>query len=119
MSNGIQSNQKTSRAVSDTGFLILLALGMGGLVVGAMVIGSLSPEVVTVESLAGFGLLGVFKLLLSAILFLFVLFALIVFRQVQLMNRVLAVPIAGGFKFVAAGLVLFAIGIFLLSLVIL
>lgn len=69
------------------------------------------------DSLLNFGFLGVVRIFLWVLLVLFVIFSLVVVRQVQLMNRVLSVPIAGGLKFVALGLLVFAIGIFLVSLV--
>lgn len=63
------------------------------------------------------GLLSIIKFFLLTLLFLFVVFSAIVVRQVQLMNRVLTVPIAGGLRIVALALLLFAIGIFLVALV--
>jgi len=65
------------------------------------------------------GLLTIVKFFLLALLFLFIIFSVIVVRQVQLMNRVLTVPISGSLKFVALGLLLFAIGIFIFALLIL
>lgn len=64
-------------------------------------------------------LLGIVKVFLWLLFGLFVIFAVIVVRQVQLMNRVLSVPIAGGLRFVSYGLLLFALSIFGLSLVVL
>ena len=65
------------------------------------------------------GLLTIVKFFLLALLFLFIIFSVIAVRQVQLMNRVLTVPISGSLKFVALGLLLFAIGIFIFALLIL
>jgi len=65
------------------------------------------------------GLLTIVKFFLLALLFLFIIFSVIVVRQVQLMNRVLTVPISGSLKFVALGLLLFAIAIFIFALLIL
>ena len=65
------------------------------------------------------GLLSIVKFFLLTLLFLFIVFSVIVVRQVQLMNRVLTVPISGSLKFVALGLLLFAIGIFIFALLIL
>ena len=65
------------------------------------------------------GLLIIVKFFIWALLALFVIFSLIVVRQVQLMTRVLTVPVSGGFKFVAVGLLLYAAMVFLVSLVIL
>lgn len=65
------------------------------------------------------GLLSIVKLFLVALLFLFIVFSVIVVRQVQLMTKVLTVPISGSLKFVALGLLLFAIGIFIFALLIL
>jgi len=64
-------------------------------------------------------LLSIVKFFLLALLFLFIIFSVIVFRQVQLMTKVLAVPISGSLKFVALGLLFFAIGIFIFALLIL
>ena len=69
------------------------------------------------NSLIDFGFLGIVRIFLWILLLLFIVFSLVVVRQVQLMNRVLTVPIAGGLKFVALGLLVFAVGIFLVSLV--
>ena len=69
------------------------------------------------DSLLNFGFLGIVRIFLWILLLLFIVFSLVVVRQVQLMNRVLTVPIAGGLKFVALGLLVFAVGIFLVSLV--
>lgn len=63
------------------------------------------------------GLLSIIKFFLLALLLLFIVFSAIVVRQVQLMNRVLTVPIAGSLRIVALALLLFAIGIFLVALV--
>lgn len=65
------------------------------------------------------GLLDIIKVFLWILLLLFILFSLIVVRQVQLMNRVLTVPIAGGFKFAALGLMMFTVIIFIISLIVL
>lgn len=65
------------------------------------------------------GILTLVRLFIWALLALFVVFSLIVVRQVQLMTRVLTVPVSGGFKFVAVGLLLYAAMVFLVSLVIL
>lgn len=65
------------------------------------------------------GLLTIVKFFLLALLFLFIVFSVIVVRQVQLMTKVLTVPISGSLKFVALGLLLFAIGIFIFALLIL
>lgn len=64
-------------------------------------------------------ILDIVKVFLWLLFGLFVIFAVIVVRQVQLMNRVLSVPIAGGLRFVSYGLLLFALSIFGLSLVVL
>lgn len=69
------------------------------------------------ENLFSFGLLSIVKFFLLALLILFIVFSAVVVRQVQLMNRVLTVPIAGGLRIVALALLLFAIGIFLVALV--
>lgn len=71
------------------------------------------------ENIINFGLLGLVKGLLLSLLFLFIVFTIVVFRQVQLMSRVLTVPISGGLKFAALGLLMFAVGIFILALLIL
>lgn len=65
------------------------------------------------------GLLSIVKFFLLALLLLFIIFSVIVVRQVQLMTQVLTVPISGSLKFVALGLLLFAIGIFIFALLIL
>lgn len=65
------------------------------------------------------GILAIIRISLWILLLLFIAFSIIVFRQVQLMTKVLTVPISGGLKFVALGLLVFAVGIFLISLVIL
>lgn len=65
------------------------------------------------------GLLVIVRLFIWTLLALFIIFSVIVVRQVQLMTRVLTVPVSGGFKFVAVGLLLYAVMIFLVSLVIL
>jgi len=49
----------------------------------------------------------------------FIIFSLVVVRQVQLMSQVLTVPISGGLKLVALGLLVFAVGIFIISVVVL
>jgi hypothetical protein len=67
------------------------------------------------NNLFAFGLLSIIKFFLLTLLFLFVVFSAIVVRQVQLMNRVLTVPIAGSLRIVALALLLFAIGIFLVA----
>lgn len=64
-------------------------------------------------------LLVVVKGFLWVLLALFVIFAVIVVRQVQLMNRVLSVPISGGIRVGALGLLLFAVSVFVMSLVVL
>lgn len=69
------------------------------------------------ENLFSFGILTIIKLFLLILLLLFIIFSAIVVRQVQLMSRVLTVPIAGGFKFVALALLLFSVSIFLIALV--
>ena len=65
------------------------------------------------------GLLSIVKFFLLTLLFLFIVFSVIVVRQVQLMTKVLTVPISGSLKFVALGLLFFAIGIFIFALLIL
>lgn len=65
------------------------------------------------------GILGAVKIFLVVLLLLFVVFAFIVVRQVQLMNRVVTVSISGGLKFVAYILLAVSVGIFLVSLVVL
>lgn len=64
-------------------------------------------------------LLGVFRLLLWALLVIFIIFSGIVVRQVQLMRRVLTVPVAGGIFFMALGLFVYAIGVFILAVALL
>ena len=64
-------------------------------------------------------LLSLIRLCVWIFLLLFIAFSLIVVRQVQLMTKVLSVPVSGSLKFVALGLLTFAIGIFLFSLVVL
>ena len=59
------------------------------------------------------------KLFIWTLSLLFVLFSIIVIRQVQLMTRVLSVPISGGLKFITLGLLVYAILIFIISLVVL
>jgi hypothetical protein len=71
------------------------------------------------DNLIDFGLLGLVKVFLWMLLFMFVIFSFVVVRQVQLMSKVLTVPISGGLKIVALGLMIYAIGIFAISLVIL
>lgn len=70
-----------------------------------------------IDALFNHGLLLIVKIFLLILLALFIVFSAIVVRQVQLMSKVLTVPIAGGFKFVALALLLFAISIFLIALV--
>ena len=69
--------------------------------------------------LVDLGLLSVVRIFLWALLLMFVVFSLVVVRQVQLMSRVLEVPISGGLKLVAWGLLVFAVGIFIISVVVL
>lgn len=69
------------------------------------------------DNLFTFGLLSIIKFFLLALLLLFIVFSAVVVRQVQLMNRVLTVPIAGSLRIVALALLFFAIGIFLVALV--
>jgi len=69
--------------------------------------------------LVDFGLLSVVRIFLWALLLMFIIFSLVVVRQVQLMSRVLEVPISGGLKLVALGLLVFAVGIFIISVVVL
>ncbi len=64
-------------------------------------------------------LLGMFRILLWAFLAIFIIFSGIVVRQVQLMRRVLTVPVAGGIFFIALGLFVFAIGVFVLAVALL
>ena len=71
------------------------------------------------ETLINFGFLGIVKFFLLILLLMFVVFSLVVVRQVQLMSRVLEVPISGGLKLVAWGLLVFAVGIFIISVVVL
>lgn len=71
------------------------------------------------DNLLAAGFLTIVKMFLLILLALFILFSLIVVRQVQLMNKVLAVPISGSFKFVSYALLLFATAIFVTALVIL
>ena len=71
------------------------------------------------DNLTGFGFLGLVKVFLWILLLMFVVFSFVVVRQVQLMSRVLTVPISGGLKIVALGLMIFAVGIFIISLVVL
>ncbi|MBI5356526.1 hypothetical protein HZB78_02850 [Candidatus Collierbacteria bacterium] len=69
--------------------------------------------------LLNFGFLGLVKIFLWTLLLMFVIFSFVVVRQVHLMSKVLAVPISGGLKIVALGLLIFAVGIFIVSLVVL
>lgn len=71
------------------------------------------------DTFFGAGFLNITKVFIWILLVLFIIFSLIVVRQVQLMTRVLSVPVSGSLKFAALGLLLFAVGIFLLSLLIL
>ena len=71
------------------------------------------------ETLINFGFLGIVKFFLLTLLLMFVVFSLVVVRQVQLMSRVLEVSISGGLKLVAWGLLVFAVGIFIISVVVL
>lgn len=71
------------------------------------------------DNLIGFGFLGLVKVFLWILLLMFVVFSFVVVRQVQLMSKVLTVPISGGLKIVALGLLIYAIGIFAISLVVL
>lgn len=71
------------------------------------------------EDLINFGFLGLVKVSLWVLLLMFVVFSLVVVRQVHLMSKVLTVPISGGLKIVSLGLVIFAVGIFVISLVVL
>jgi hypothetical protein len=68
------------------------------------------------DNLFASGLLTIVKFFLLTLLFLFIIFSVVVFRQVQLMTRVLAVPISGSLKFVTWGLFVFAAGLFLFAL---
>lgn len=70
-----------------------------------------------IDTLFNNGILLAVKIFLLILLALFIIFSAVVVRQVQLMSKVLTVPIAGGFKFVALALLLFAIGIFVIALV--
>lgn len=65
------------------------------------------------------GILTIVKFFIWALMVLFIIFSVIVVRQVQLMTRVLMVPVSGGFKFIALSLLFYAIIVFLVSLVIL
>jgi hypothetical protein len=69
--------------------------------------------------LADFGFLGIVRFFLWILLLMFIVFSLVVVRQVQLMGRVLEVPISGGLKMVALGLLIFAAGIFIISVIVL
>ncbi|MBI2309514.1 hypothetical protein HYU89_01320 [Candidatus Collierbacteria bacterium] len=69
--------------------------------------------------LVDFGLLSIVRIFLWALLLMFVVFSLVVVRQVQLMSQVLTVPISGGLKLVALALLVFAVGIFIISLAVL
>lgn len=68
-------------------------------------------------ALVSTGLLSLLKIFLWVLLAIFIVFCGVVVRQVQLMRRVLTVPVAGGLLFVALGFLAFAIGIFIISLV--
>lgn len=57
------------------------------------------------------------KLFLLALIALFIVFSFIVIRQVQLMTRVLTVPISPTLKTVAFGLVLYSVGIFIVAFI--
>ena len=69
--------------------------------------------------LADFGFLGIVRFFLWILLLMFVVFSFVVVRQVQLMSQVLTVPISGGLKLAAWGLLIFAVGIFIISVVVL
>lgn len=69
--------------------------------------------------LVDFGFLVIVRIFLWPLLLMFVVFSLVVVRQVQLMSKVLTVPISGGLKLVALGLLVFAVGIFIISVVVL
>ncbi len=71
------------------------------------------------NNLLDFGFLILVKFFLWILLLMFVVFSLVVVRQVHLMSKVLTVPISGGLKIVSLGLVIFAVGIFIISLVVL
>lgn len=71
------------------------------------------------ENLFTFSLFIIIKFFLWVLLLLFIIFSVIVVRQVHLMNRVLSVPISGGLSVAALGLLLFAVAIFVVSLVVL
>ena len=70
-----------------------------------------------VDILFNNGVLFAVKGFLLILLFLFIIFSGIVVRQVQLMNRVLTVPIAGSFRFVSYALFVFAVIIFCIAAV--
>lgn len=72
-----------------------------------------------IDNLVNTGFLELVKVFLWILLFMFVVFSFVVVRQVQLMSKVLTVPISGGLKIVALGLMIYAIGIFAISLVVL
>lgn len=63
--------------------------------------------------------MSIVRIFLWALLLMFVVFSLVVVRQVQLMSQVLTVPISGGLKLVALALLVFAVGIFIISLAVL
>lgn len=65
------------------------------------------------------GIEGAGRWLLWIPLFLFVVFSAIVVRQTHLMTHVLSVPIAGQLRAVSVGLLLFAIGMFTVSVMLL
>lgn len=69
------------------------------------------------ETTLAASLLLVVKVFLWVLLALFIVFSVIVVRQVHLMNRVLSVPISGGIRIASLGLLLFAVTIFVVSLV--
>lgn len=71
------------------------------------------------DNLIDFGFLGIVRFFLWVLLLMFVIFSFVVVRQTQLMSRVLEVPISGGLKLVALGLLIFAAGIFIISVVVL
>lgn len=71
------------------------------------------------DNLLNFGLLSIIRFFLWVLLLMFIIFSLVVVRQTQLMNQVLEVPISGGLRLVALGLLIFAVGIFIISVVVL
>ena len=70
-----------------------------------------------IDALVNNGFLIIVKIFLLILLVLFIVFAGVVVRQVQLMNRVLTVPIAGSFRFVSYALFVFAVVIFCIAAV--